>query len=84
MLSGVPQGSVLGPVLFVAYINDLPDGIKSFILMYADDTKIFRQMNNEDDRQELQRDLDRLSRWSEKWQLRFNVEKCNVMHDRNT
>lgn len=78
--SGVPQGSVLGPVLFVCYINDMPDNIASFIYMYADDTKIFRRADSDRDRQALQRDIDELARWAEKWQLRFNVEKCKIMH----
>jgi hypothetical protein len=80
VISGVPQGSVLGPALFVVYINDLPEDIASIIYMYADDTKIFRRVDCEVDRETLQRDLDTLSTWAEKWQLRFNVGKCKIMH----
>lgn len=80
VLSGVPQGSVLGPVLFVCYINDLPEAISSVIHMYADDTKIFRKVDEVVDREELQRDLDRLGKWTADWQLRFNVSKCRIMH----
>jgi len=80
VLSGVPQGSVLGPVLFLCYINDMPEMITSMIYMYADDTKLFRRIDDDCDRAALQKDLDHLSTWSEQWQLRFNVDKCNIMH----
>ena len=80
VVSGVPQGSVLGPVLFVCYINDLPEAISSIIHMYADDTKLFRQVDDDIDRRELQEDLDRLASWAKEWQLKFNVAKCKVMH----
>ena len=71
---------MLGPVLCVCYINDMPEAIVSFIFMYADDTKISRNTDNEGDRQMLQRDLDQLVNWADKWQLNFNVDKCKVMH----
>jgi ribonucleases P/MRP protein subunit RPP40 len=80
VLSGVPQGSVLGPVIFVSYINAIPDLVNSFIYMYADDTKLFRRVDNDEDREELQRGLDLVGGWADKWQLRFNVEKCKTMH----
>jgi len=60
VLSGVPQGSVLGPVLFVCYIDDLPEIVESFIFLYADDAKIFREICCRQDADHLQLDLDRL------------------------
>ena len=78
--SGIPQGSVLGPMLFVCYINDMPDVLDSPIHMFADDTKIFRQITAQSDQVTLQKDLRQLQAWTKKWQLRFNEEKCKVMH----
>ena len=80
VLSGVPQGSVLGPILFLIYINDLDDSITSNVLKFADDTKLFRKVNTDDDKQHLQNDLDRLVKWSEKWQMLFNFGKCKCLH----
>jgi len=80
VLSGVPQGSVLGPLLFLLFVNDLPENIKCSIKMFADDTKMWRVMRTEGDGRELQEDLNKLMRWSEDWQLLFNAEKCKVMH----
>ena len=80
VLSGVPQGSVLEPILFLIYINDLDDSITSNILKFADDTKLFRKVNTDGDKQHLQNDLDRLVKWSEKWQILFNFGKCKCLH----
>ena len=79
VLSGIPQGSVLGPLLFVIYINDLPDSIKSDTLMFADDTKIMRCIMSEVDSLDLQQDIHELEEWSDRWLLRFNAEKCHVL-----
>ena len=73
--SGVPQGSVLGPTLFLLYINDLPDCVSSDVLIFADDTKIFRKIHTPDDVIILQKDLDSLFEWSSKWKLCFNASK---------
>ena len=78
--SGVPQGSILGPLLFTIYINDMPIGINSLLFMFADDTKLFREIKNEDDNAYLQQDLDKLSDWSEIWKLKFHPGKCSVLH----
>ena len=66
VLSRVPQGSVLGPILFLIYINDLDDDITSKVLKFADDTKVFRKIKSDADRQQLQDDLNKLIEWSEK------------------
>ena len=80
VLSGIPQVSVLGPILFLIYINDLDDSITSNVLKFADDTKLFRKVNTDGDKQHLQNDLDRLVKWSEKWQMLFNFGKCKCLH----
>ena len=80
VLSGVPQGSVLGPILFLIYINDLDDSITSNVLKFADDTKLFRKVNTDGDKQHLQNDLDSLVKWSDKWQMLFNFGKCKCLH----
>lgn len=78
VLSGVPQGSVLGPILFLLYIADLPMNIKSQCSQFADDTKIFGNPNNSS--YQLQSDLDSLTHWCNEWQLPLNIEKCVVLH----
>lgn len=77
--SGIPQGSGLGPVLFVVFINDMPDNILSTVKVFADDTKAFRDVQNENDVAMLQRDVDTLCEWSFKWQMKFNASKCTHM-----
>ena len=80
VLSGVPQGSVLGPILFLIYINDLDDDIISKVLKFADDTKMFRKIKSDADIQQLQDDLNKLIEWSEKLQMLFNFGKCKCLH----
>ncbi len=77
--SGVPQGSILGPVLFLLYVNDLPDSVVATAKMFADDTKLYKGIHNKEDCQELQDDLNELSAWSKQWLLRFNASKCVVL-----
>ena len=78
--SGVPQGSVLGPVLFILYINDLPSKVKSHCVLFADDAKLFKELEHLRDFEELQDNLHELCIWASKWLLFFNVLKCKVMH----
>jgi len=77
--SGVPQGSVLGPCLFLVFINDLVAGLNSDIKLLADDAKLYRIIGGIDDCKLLQEDLDTLHDWSVRWQLQFNANKCSVI-----
>ena len=79
VISGIPQGSVLGPLLFVIYINDLPETVNSNVYLFADDTKIMRKVDNEEDAKALQSDLNILEAWSKRWLLQFNSDKCHVL-----
>ena len=72
--SGVPQGSVLGPILFLIFINDLDSEIINWILKFADDSKLFGEVQSESDHQCLQQDLQKLFDWSLKWQMEFDLE----------
>ncbi|CAM4370492.1 unnamed protein product [Caretta caretta] len=72
--SGVPQGSVLGPILFNLFINDLEKGVNSDVTKFADDTKLLKIVKTTADCEELQKDLTKLSDWATKWQIKFNVE----------
>ena len=80
VISGLPQGSVLGPILFLIYINDLENEIWSNILKFADDTKMFRRVESQEDRHKLQVDLNKPVKWAEKWQMLFNKDKCKCLH----
>ena len=78
-LLGVPQGTVLGPLLFLAFINDLPHHVQSQIRLFADDCLLYRPICDVSDSVALQRDLSSLESWSEEWGLRFNTQKCNMI-----
>ena len=78
VMSGVPQGSVIGPLLFVLYINDLPEIVKAEVYLFADDTKIYCKILD-DGSSTLQEDLIRLQEWSDIWLLKFHPDKCKVL-----
>lgn len=77
VISGIPQGSILGPVLFTLFINDLPESVTSVCKIFADDTKLYNITKNA---HVLQSDIDNLVVWSDTWDLHFNALKCKVMH----
>ena len=80
VLSGVPHGSVLGPVLFLIFINDLPENIRSSVRLFADDCVMNMNIKFPTmDRQILQDDLNSLAKWETDWQMKFNVAKCHSM-----
>ena len=81
VLSGVPQGSILGPILFVLFINDLPSGLSpgTDLALYADDTKIWRSITSEVDHQILQNDINYLNDWATLNKMKFHPMKCKVI-----
>ena len=81
--SGVPQGSVLGPLLFICYINDLPKEVNSAVKLYADDVLLYRAIHSIADRDMLQKDLDIINKWAESWQMTFNLSKCELVRVTN-
>ena len=76
----MPQGSVLGPLLFVIYINDIDNNITSRLLKFADDSKVFRKVLSLADVDGLRADLATLCKWSEDWLMLYNYDKCKVIH----
>ena len=81
--SGVPQGTVIGPILFLIYINDIQRGISSKMRLFADDSIIYREIRNNTDHTTMSDDLHRLDQWAEEWQMIFKPEKCYVMNITN-
>ena len=80
VLSGVPRGSQIGPLLFILYINDLTNHVDSCeISLYADDSKLFREISSVTDCQLVQKDLDSVCLWCETWHLKLNADKCCIM-----
>ena len=80
VLSGVIQGSVLGGIFFTIFIDDLEEFIRALIKKFADDTKMARIVENQEQAEEMQKDLNTLDEWAKTWGMRFNVGKCKVMH----
>ena len=78
--SSVPQGTVLGGILFNLYVNDIDAEIESFTRKFADDTKMARVVEEENDVRALQGDIDKMMEWARIWEMEFNVAKCKVMH----
>ena len=76
----MPQGSVLGPVLFLIYINDIDNGLACRISKFADDAKIGNEAVTPLQRQQIQGDLNKLAEWANRWQMNFNTDKCKVLH----
>ncbi|KAK3096436.1 hypothetical protein FSP39_000095 [Pinctada imbricata] len=83
VLSGVPQGTVLGPLLFLSFINDMPEVTTSDIRLFADDSLLYRRITSTRDSDTLQQDLAALEKWETTWQMAFNPEKCTVIHVTN-
>ena len=79
VLSGIPQGSVLGPIFFIVYIKDLPDVVKSTMYLFADDTKLMKEIESIHDILDLQKDILEMDVWSTTWLIKFNLEKCHVL-----
>ena len=78
--SGVPQRSILGALLFIIYINDLPTSVTCNSDLFADDSVLSRKIVNDADCIELQEDIDRVVDWSKSWQLQLRTDKCKILH----
>ena len=77
--SGVPQGTILGPLMFLAYINDINENITSSIRLFADDCVIYKTVTSVQEAEQLQDDLQKIYEWTNKWQMKLNVDKCAVL-----
>ena len=79
MQSGVPQGSLLGPCLFLFYVNDLPDNLTFAVHVFADDTLLYLAVKLQSHTNSMQKDLRELENWKNKWLMEFNINKCQVL-----
>ena len=77
--TGVPQGSVLAPIMFLIYINDMTEGVSSYISLFADDVKLLRKIGNHKGCEELQNDINKIYEWSNTWEMQYNAKKCHVL-----
>jgi hypothetical protein len=75
----VPQGSVLGPLLFLLYINDMPDIVENICKLFADDSKLIGVIKSAEDLKKLQIDIDKIVHWADYWKMRLNYKKCKFM-----
>ena len=82
--SGIPQGSVLGPILFTIYINDLPDVVQNVVKLFADDTKLYATVNNTNDERKLQGDINRLMQWVKRLAINFQQIQMQTCTFRST
>ena len=82
--SGVPQGTVLGPLFFFLFINDLPESVNSEIKLFADDCLMYRTINTHSDAIALQQDINKLEQWENTWQMKFNADKCFTIRITNS
>ena len=79
VISGVPQGILLAPILFLVMINDLPDSVRSKVRLFADDCVLYNIIKSIEDCLSIQQDLKSLEKWAEDWGMRFNAKKCYIM-----
>jgi len=77
--SGVPQGSLLGPCLFLFYVNDLPDNLAFAVHVFSDDTLLYLAVKLQSDTNSVQKDLHELENWENKWLMEFKINKCQVL-----
>ena len=77
--SGVQQGTVLGPILFLCHINDLPASVNSQTRLFADDCLLYRKIRSQQDHITLQQDLQNLEKWAKTWRMKFNAKKCYIL-----
>ena len=77
--SGVPQGTLMGPLIFLLHINDLPQHVTSYVRLFADDCLLYRPIHTAEDQCKLQEDFDELQHWGNIWGMKFNAAKCNII-----